>query len=116
VFNGRPAWTIGGQLFDPGRVDFMPRLGDVEIWTFTNSTPEPHPIHLHGFRVQILELDGSPPPPGVGNCWKDTVLVPAAGSARLITRFADHTGVYVFHCHVLEHADHAMMAQFEVVP
>ena len=31
-------------------------------------------------------------------------------------KFTDHVGRYVFHCHVLEHEDDAMMGQFEVVP
>ncbi len=30
-------------------------------------------------------------------------------------KFTDHIGKYVFHCHMLEHEDDGMMAQFEVV-
>ena len=34
----------------------------------------------------------------------------------LKVKFTDNLGKYVFHCHILEHEDEAMMAQFEVVP
>jgi len=31
------------------------------------------------------------------------------------SRFADFTGLYVFHCHILAHEDHGMMQLVEVV-
>jgi hypothetical protein len=34
---------------------------------------------------------------------------------RVITRFTDYTGKYPYHCHILEHEEHEMMRQFEVV-
>lgn len=38
------------------------------------------------------------------------------GSGRIIARFTDFTGKYVYHCHILEHEDNDMMRPFEVVP
>jgi len=35
---------------------------------------------------------------------------------RVIARFEDYTGLYPYHCHILEHEDHEMMRQFQVVP
>ena len=35
---------------------------------------------------------------------------------RVIARFDDYTGLYAYHCHILEHEDHEMMRQFRVVP
>ena len=29
--------------------------------------------------------------------------------------FSDYTGKYVVHCHMLDHEDHGLMSQFEVV-
>ena len=29
--------------------------------------------------------------------------------------FSDYTGKYVIHCHMLDHEDHGLMSQFEVV-
>ncbi len=34
---------------------------------------------------------------------------------RVIARFEDYTGKYAYHCHILEHEDHEMMRQFEVL-
>ena len=34
---------------------------------------------------------------------------------RVIARFEDYTGQYAYHCHILEHEDHEMMRQFQVV-
>jgi FtsP/CotA-like multicopper oxidase with cupredoxin domain len=31
-------------------------------------------------------------------------------------KFTDNVGRFVFHCHILEHEDAAMMAQMEVIP
>jgi hypothetical protein len=46
-------WTVNGQTFDPQRVDALPDLNDIEVWTFRN-VPFPgvpfqviHPIHVH---------------------------------------------------------------------
>ena len=74
-----------------------------------------HPAHPHQAMFQILDINGSPPPP-THTGWKDTVNVPAMGTVRIIMRFADYAGKYVLHCHVLEHEDNAMMARFDVVP
>ncbi len=108
-------WTINGNPFDPDRVDADPKLGTVEIWEFRNATMMDHPVHIHQTLFQILEINGSPPPATHAG-WKDTVNVPARGSARIIMGFPDYAGRYVFHCHVLEHEDHAMMARFDVIP
>jgi FtsP/CotA-like multicopper oxidase with cupredoxin domain len=62
---------------------------------------------------RVLTLNGSPPPATHAGS-KNTVVVPAGGTAQMIMNFADHTGKYVFHCHVLEHEDHMMMASFQV--
>ena len=31
-------------------------------------------------------------------------------------KFTDNVGRFMLHCHILEHEDAAMMAQFEVIP
>ncbi len=35
---------------------------------------------------------------------------------RVIARFEDYTGLFAYHCHILEHEDHEMMREFQVVP
>lgn len=115
---GSGMWTINGAAFDPNVVIASPRLGATEIWRFTNMgmmMGMDHPIHIHQAMFQILDINGAAPPATHAG-WKDTVVVPAGGSARIIVKFTDYTGKYVMHCHILEHEDHAMMGRFDVLP
>ena len=107
-------WVINGKAFDPTRIDAQPKLGSTEIWEFQNQSGEYHPIHIHDLQWQIVSEDGSAPPAWDAG-WKDTFLVKPWSSVKVISTFADNLGTYVFHCHNLEHEDHAMMGQFQVV-
>ncbi|GCE28491.1 spore coat protein A [Dictyobacter alpinus] len=111
-FYGLGMWTINGQYFDPNRTDATPRLGATEIWEFTSDGN--HPIHLHLVNFQVLSRDGrAPDPEDTG--YKDTIFLKAGEKARVIARFEDYRGLYVFHCHNAEHEDMRMMGQFEVM-
>ncbi len=114
--NGRnDIWTINGKLYDPAIVDASPRLNTTEIWSWINFSDQAHPIHIHDIDWQILDVDGAPPAPG-DDGMKDTFLVPAGSTVRVIGTFSDNLGEYVSHCHILEHEDHAMMLNFVVRP
>lgn len=103
-------WTINGDPFDTERIWAEPRLDSTEIWEFRgNST---HPVHLHMVHFRVLSRGGRAPHPSDAG-WKDTVLL--GDAVRVIARFSGYHGKYVFHCHNLEHEDHMMMANFEVV-
>lgn len=105
-------WTINGYPFDPTRPDATVRLGDIEVWRFV--TDFAHPIHLHLNHFQVLSRSNrSPGPYDLG--WKDTVDLRPAEAVEIITRFTDHLGRFVFHCHNLEHEDMAMMANLVTV-
>jgi spore coat protein A len=114
--NGRnDIWTINGKLYDPAIVDANPRLNATEIWTFRNFSDQAHPIHIHDIEWQILDIDRTPPASG-DDGMKDTFLIPAGSTIRVIGTFTDNLGEYVSHCHILEHEDHAMMINFAVQP
>jgi FtsP/CotA-like multicopper oxidase with cupredoxin domain len=102
---------INGKSMDLTRVDASTTLGATEIWQIENLVGMDHPFHLHGFRFQVLELDGVPV---AYRSWKDTVNVPKHGTVRFIVRFDDYPGKWMFHCHILDHEDHGMMGVFEV--
>jgi hypothetical protein len=55
------------------------------------------------------------PPDASEAGWKDTAPVRPGEILRVIARFEDYTGYYPYHCHILEHEDHEMMRQFQVV-
>ncbi|HMJ06087.1 MAG TPA: multicopper oxidase domain-containing protein, partial [Chthoniobacterales bacterium] len=115
TINGRPIWTVNGQLYDPARKDIQPKLDGTEVWTFQNNSGLPHPMHIHDIAWRILDINGLPPPHGDDGP-KDTFLVPRLGSVRVMGTFTDNVGDYVSHCHNLEHEDHAMMFNFQVQP
>lgn len=72
--------------------------------------PMQHPIHLHGQRFVVDEVDGvaNPTP-----AWKDTVLVPT-GSEAVITVEMSNPGTWMFHCHIAEHLEAGMLGRFTV--
>jgi FtsP/CotA-like multicopper oxidase with cupredoxin domain len=107
-------WEINGKPFDPKRIDVEPRLGDTEVWTFTNQSSTTHPMHVHLVRFQVLDRDNLPPAPGEMG-WKDTVRVGPSEVVRVAMTFEGYAGRYMFHCHNLAHEDHSMMGQMKVV-
>ncbi len=111
----------GLNSIDWDDVTFFPRLGTIEVWRIINMMGGPHPIHLHMVNFQVLDrqsiMGGAMvPPPANEVGWKDTVTAFPGQITRVITRFDGYTGRFSYHCHILEHEDHEMMRQFEVVP
>jgi FtsP/CotA-like multicopper oxidase with cupredoxin domain len=109
-------FLINGKEYSQDRVDEQVVPGATEIWEIINVSPVPHPFHPHAIQWQVLDRNGDPPP-GVEQGWKDTVLVSPGDRVRLIGRFEPvNFGMYVYHCHILEHEDAGMMGLFEVLP
>jgi FtsP/CotA-like multicopper oxidase with cupredoxin domain len=99
-------YTINGRPLD--RIQPLEAtVGETQIWTVTNTTPWSHPLHLHGFFFQVLDKDGKPRRPLQ---WKDTVSVPLKDSLKVIVRFEDRPGSWMYHCHVLDHAEGGLMS------
>ena len=108
--DGTFEYGIGGVPFADGKpLKAMP--GETQIWTVTNTTKWSHPFHLHGFFFQVLDERGRPVHP---LAWKDTVNVPLEQTLRLIVRFDDREGSWMYHCHILDHADGGLMGWVEV--
>jgi FtsP/CotA-like multicopper oxidase with cupredoxin domain len=108
--------TINSKVFDMHRVDETVQSGDTEIWVFDNSAgDEIHPMHMHGVQFQVLDRTG-----GRGikiaseKGWKDTVLCMPGEKVRVILKFPNHLGKFVFHCHNLEHEEDGMMLNFQI--
>jgi len=107
-------WTIDGLMYDPSRIDADPHMGTTEIWEFENRSDLPHDVHLHLVQFQTLVASGGPPTRNRAG-WKDVQRVLPHQTSSMIVPFEGYSGVYVFHCHMLEHGEHGMMGQFEVV-
>ena len=111
--------SLNGRQFDMDRIDDDVKLGDTEIWEISASRQmmmgsSGHPFHIHGTQFQILSRNGRTPPANERG-WKDTVFVGTGETVRLIVRFR-FAGLYMYHCHILEHEEAGMMGQLEVHP
>jgi len=82
-----------------------------------------HPIHLHGQQFQVLsrEIEGmrqeeykTVKEGFIDTGWKDTVLVMPGEEIVIAKPFQDYKGLFLYHCHNLEHEDLGMMRQFYI--
>lgn len=119
VFQGMgSSVNINGKQMDMDRIDEELKLNSTEIWEISNASSGmmgggmAHPFHAHGVQFQILDRDGNPPPANEMG-WKDTILVASGEKVRAIATF-DKKGLFMYHCHILEHEDAGMMGQFKV--
>ena len=103
---------INNKLMDMTRVDIRSRLNSTEIWQIENVVGMDHPFHLHGFQFQVLDRDGVPEP---YLSWKDSVNVPKHSKVRIVVRFENFPGRWMYHCHILDHEDMGMMGILEVL-
>ena len=83
-----------------------------------------HPIHLHGQSFQILSrtfsgntsADYASVKEGfIEHGLKDTVLLMPGERIKIIKPFQDFKGLFMYHCHNLEHEDMGMMRDFSVI-
>src|SRR2546430_329443 len=124
---------------------FFPMLGQYEIWQLINLTGDTHPIHLHLDPFQILfrrPIRYEIPEGGIQDFaltaavvverdpddtldhtiednergLKDTIRVNPHEIVELAVRFTNHSGRYMYHCHILEHEDRDMMRPFVTMP
>jgi FtsP/CotA-like multicopper oxidase with cupredoxin domain len=107
---------INGHEFDMHRIDLSVPFGAVERWRFRAISSGPHPVHVHGTQFQVETRSGGrarvfPWERG----WKDTVLVDDGETVDVLVRFDAYHGLYLLHCHRLEHEDGGMMLNFVVV-
>lgn len=102
--------TINGRQFEMERVDERINQGDTEIWEFINKSSVPHPMHVHAVQFKVLDRSGGRGLIPTETGWKDTVLVMPGETVKVIMTFDAPKGLYVFHCHNLEHEDSGMMA------
>src|SRR5262249_34602285 len=108
--DGSFEYGINGVPFAKAR-PLIARLGETQVWTVVNKTKWSHPFHLHGFFFQVLDKNGTPVRP---LAWKDTINVPLDQTVQLVVRFDERPGSWMYHCHILDHADGGLMGMVEV--
>jgi FtsP/CotA-like multicopper oxidase with cupredoxin domain len=107
----------------------QPRLNSVEEWRFVNHNNDEHPIHVHVNDFQVIEYfdptrglrtgpdnfsidNANAPAPTMHS--DESVIEP--GILAIRTRFDEYAGLYVMHCHRLNHEDNGLMALVNVIP
>ncbi len=130
-------WTISGRTFQMEAVapDEIVELGSKEVWEFVNNWPGgtggmmggmAHPIHIHDLQFRVISRqaptdsfhrsnwetvkDGY-----VDGGWKDTILLMPGERVQVELEFKDYTGLFLYHCHNLEHEDMGMMRNYRIV-
>jgi FtsP/CotA-like multicopper oxidase with cupredoxin domain len=119
--------TVDGEepkMFDMSSdiPNIVAQQGTVEDWIIENRSSELHAFHIHQLHFLLLEYMGTQVKEDI---LRDTVNVPyynsrslAYPSIRLRMDFRDPNtvGMFVYHCHLLEHEDKGMMGSIQVKP
>jgi FtsP/CotA-like multicopper oxidase with cupredoxin domain len=103
-------------LYSPSCSDVTVNLGTCEQWNLSTTGGAAHPFHIHVNPFQIVGDKIDPNGPNDPSNWRfwDTIAVPSNSNTTIRSRFADYTGTYVFHCHILIHEDQGMMKNVTV--
>ncbi|ADY84660.1 Cell division protein SufI [Lactobacillus delbrueckii subsp. bulgaricus 2038] len=109
---------INGLRFSMERIDMKQTLNSVEYWDVTNTNNSAsrmlHPFHIHGTHFLVVSRNGQKPNPNEINVYMDTIEVGPGETVRLKVYF-QNAGVFMYHCHIIEHEDADMMAQIQIV-
>jgi FtsP/CotA-like multicopper oxidase with cupredoxin domain len=120
-------WMLAGRIFEMEDVaaDETVVAGSTHHWEFENTggpmgMQMAHPIHLHGTQFRVVSRTGGSEANAlreglVDGGWTDTVLVLPGETVRIQVTFGTHPGLYLYHCHILEHEDMGMMRNFRIV-
>ncbi|MBL9019295.1 MAG: multicopper oxidase domain-containing protein [Myxococcales bacterium] len=108
TFHGHD-WLINDETHHH---DAPVKVGELQVWDLVNETGMDHPFHLHGFFFQVVAVNGVRVTP---SAWEDTVNITGKQRVTIAFRPDDRPGMWMYHCHILEHHAAGMMGHFEVV-
>jgi FtsP/CotA-like multicopper oxidase with cupredoxin domain len=109
-------FSLNGEMW-PDVTPLSAALGSIETWEIVNETHMDHPFHLHGFPFQVVDRaplgEGARVPEEL-LAWKDVVIVGPEERLRFVVRYDGFPGMWMLHCHILEHAERGMMTMIAV--
>ena len=105
---GKPGmwWTINGHMW-PNVPMFVVAEGDVVRMTIDNHSGDVHPMHLHGHHAVVLSRNGEE---ATGSPWWFDSLDVKDGESYEVAFVADNPGIWMDHCHNLQHAVDGLIA------
>jgi spore coat protein A len=98
-----------------------PAVGATEMWELHNFTEDAHPIHIHEILFEVVNREQiengavRDPEPWEARARKDTVIAYPGDITRVKATY-DRGGLFVWHCHIVEHEDHEMMRPYRIGP
>jgi FtsP/CotA-like multicopper oxidase with cupredoxin domain len=137
VFAGPTEAQLGIMVYDAASGNWMPMpmewmmevsedvtIDELEEWELYNYTMDAHPIHVHEIMFEVVDrqpfdmMTGQPtglprPREEYEAGWKDTVISYPGEVTRIRVKF-DYAGLFVWHCHIVEHEDNEMMRPLTV--
>lgn len=107
---------INDRVYNPNRIDLTAKPHSNQIWTLANNDSMmggmDHPFHIHGAQFRILSINGKRPS-ATQSGLMDVVNLKPDQKVRVLISFHDR-GIFVYHCHNLEHEENGMMGQVKV--
>ena len=92
--------TLNGKSF-PATQAYALKVGDWMVVNYYNEGQLSHPMHLHQFPQLVVARDGIPLDHPY---FADTINI-APGERFTVLFHAERPGVWVWHCHILNHAE-----------
>jgi FtsP/CotA-like multicopper oxidase with cupredoxin domain len=108
--SGQSEFRVNGVPFWKAK-PYLAKLGETQLWNIRNDSKWDHPFHLHGFFFLPVDANGVPLRPME---WKDTINIPMEKTAYVLVRFDERPGEWMFHCHILDHAEGGLMGTVNV--
>lgn len=119
---------LNGRVFtamDAYAEDEIVRAGTTEVWEFANNAATgmqmSHPMHIHNVHFKVIERIAAAGESAaaqllregfVDEGLKDVVQVLPGERVRVLLTYEPHAGIYLYHCHILEHEDLGMMRNY----
>ena len=105
---------INGLTYDMNRIDEVIPFNELEEWKFVNNTNNYHPMHVHGVLFQVYSRNGNTNLLQMIKAGKILCLLIRMRQFKLLVKFNDYSGIYLLHCHNLEHEDDGMMLNIQI--
>lgn len=117
-----PMVNINGRQMDLNYINEQVKINNLEEWTIINNSSQmgmmgrnnstPHLFHINGAQFRVIQRNNQMPPLNEQG-WKDTVMLNRDEEVKILIKFSKK-GLFMYHCHILEHEDSGMMGQLLV--
>lgn len=112
-------FNINNKMFSMDEARTL-KLGGTDNWTLktrnigtSNPPSHPHHIHVNPFEVYSIK-DASGKETLDAPVWRDTLILHEGWTVQARSKYTVFDGLFVQHCHILDHEDQGMMQLVEV--